>query len=277
MLSITSDYYQSQGDPQPYLERIAAAGFTHIHWCHHWNTDFFYSEPEITQISHWLDGYNLRLLNLHASQGVEKYWCSFLEYQRQAGVALLQNRISMAAQLGADVVIIHVPSNDDAKTRAVKLGPVRRSLDELVPFAKKQDIHIAVENMESDDFGMLTTLLNEYDANVLGLCYDSGHGNIDKRGLDNLEQVSERLIALHLHDNDSVNDQHKIPFTGTVDWERLARIIAISPYEKCLNLEVVIHQTGIKDEGEFLHQARASGEKLARMVESYKFSAHHLE
>jgi sugar phosphate isomerase/epimerase len=122
------------------LERIAAAGFTHIHWCHHWNTDFFYSEPEITQISHWLDGYNLRLLNLHASQGVEKYWCSFLEYQRQAGVELLQNLIGMAAQLGADVVIIHVPSNDDAKTREVKLGPVRRSLDELVPFAKIQAI-----------------------------------------------------------------------------------------------------------------------------------------
>ncbi len=31
MLSITPDYVESTGDPQPYLERIAAAGFTHIH------------------------------------------------------------------------------------------------------------------------------------------------------------------------------------------------------------------------------------------------------
>jgi len=85
MLSITSDYVESCGNPQPYLERIAAAGFTHIHWCHHWNTDFLYSKPEIDQIKHWFADYNLRLLNLHASQGKEKYWCSSVAYQRQAG------------------------------------------------------------------------------------------------------------------------------------------------------------------------------------------------
>ena len=69
MLSITSDYFQSYGDPQPYLKRIADAGFTHVHWCHHWNTDFLYSQPEIHQISRWFKEYDLRLLNLHASCG----------------------------------------------------------------------------------------------------------------------------------------------------------------------------------------------------------------
>jgi sugar phosphate isomerase/epimerase len=273
MLSITSDYVESTGDPQPYLERIAAAGFTHLHWCHHWNTDFLYSDHEIRQIERWLAEYNLRVLNLHASQGREKYWCSFLDYQRRAGVELVQNRLRMAAQLGADVVIIHVPSSAGEEVRAELLGPVRQSLDEVLPFAKSLGVRLAVENMETDDFGMLTTLLNEYDTDVLGLCYDSGHGNIDGRGLDNLEKVSNRLIALHLHDNDGLNDQHKIPFTGTVDWERLARIIAASPYDKCLNLEVIIANSGYKDEAEFLRQSHAAGEKLAGMVTSYRQSA----
>jgi sugar phosphate isomerase/epimerase len=270
MLSITSDYVESTGNPQLYLERIAAAGFTHIHWCHHWNTDFLYSKPEIDQIERWLADYNLRLLNLHASQGKEKYWCSLLEYQRQAGVELVQNRIQMAARLGADVVIIHVPSEAGADVRQELLGPVRRSLDELLPFANRQGVRIAVENMETDDFGMLTTLLEAYDESVLGLCYDSGHGNIDGRGLDNLEKVKGRLIALHLHDNDGVSDQHKNPLTGTVDWARLARIIADSPYEKCLNLEVVIQNSGIQDQAKFLRQAHTAGEKLAGMVAKYR-------
>jgi sugar phosphate isomerase/epimerase len=270
MLSITSDYFQSYGDPQPTLERIAAAGFTHIHWCHQWNTDFLYSTPEIDQIERWFADYNLHMLNIHASQGKEKYWCSLLEYQRKAGVELVQNRIQMAAQLGADVVIIHVPSDAEAEVQKKLIEPVRRSLDELLPFARNHGVRIAVENMETDDFGMLTTLLEAYDENVLGLCYDSGHGNIDGRGLDNLEKVKSRLIALHLHDNDGVSDQHKIPFTGTVDWERLARLIAESPYEKCLNLEVVIQKSGLKDEAEFLRQAHAAGEKLAGMVKGYR-------
>jgi sugar phosphate isomerase/epimerase len=270
MLSITSDYVESYGNPQPYLKRIAAAGFTHIHWCHHWNTDFLYSKPEIEQIERWFAEYHLSLLNLHASQGKEKYWCSLLEYQRQAGVELVQNRIHMAACLGADVVIIHVPSDAGAEVQKELIGPVRRSLDELLPFAQSQGVRIAIENMEMDDFGMLTTLLNAYDESALGLCYDSGHGNIDGRGLDNLERVKNRLIALHLHDNDGVSDQHKLPFTGTVGWERLARLIAESPYEKCLNLEVMIQNSGLQDQAEFLLQARVAGERLAGMVEEYR-------
>jgi sugar phosphate isomerase/epimerase len=273
MLSITSDYVESYGNPHPYLERIAAAGFTHVHWCHHWNTDFLYAKPEIDQIERWFAEYNLRLLNLHASQGKEKYWCSLFEYQRQAGVELVQNRIQMAARLGADVVIIHVPSEASPDVRQELLGPVRRSLDELLPFAQSHGVRIAVENMETDDFGMLTTLLEAYDVSVLGLCYDSGHGNIDGRGLDNLEKVKARLIALHLHDNDGTSDQHKNPLTGTVDWERLARLIAESPYEKCLNLEVMIQNSGIQDQAEFLRQAYVAGEKLAGIVDRYRQQA----
>jgi len=266
VLSITSDYFTSKGDPLPYLVRIASAGFTHVHWCHHWNTDFLYSESEIRQIARWFEDYGLSLLNLHASQGVEKYYCSFLEYQRLAGVELVQNRIRMAAQLGADVVIVHVPSETGRESRAEVMGPVRRSMDALVPFARTQGVRIAVENMETDDFGMLSTLLQEYDPDWLGLCYDSGHGNIDGRGLDNLEKHRERLIALHLHDNDGVRDQHKIPFTGTVDWPRLAGIIAASRCDRRLNLEVMIQNSGVSDEHEFLRQAHAAGQRLARLV-----------
>lgn len=270
MLAVTSDYVESTGDPQPYLESIARAGFSHIHWCHHWNTDFLYSTPEIDQIARWFKDYDLQLLNLHASHGREKYWCSFFEYQRQAGVELVQNRIQMTSRLGADVIIIHVPSNAGPEIRSEWLGPVRQSLDELLPFAQRLGVRIAIENMENDDFDMLTTMLNEYDSNALGLCYDSGHGHIDGRGLENLERVKERLIAIHLHDNDGKDDQHKIPFTGTVDWERLARLIAASPYNKHINLEVVIHNTGLKDEGEFLRQAHAAGMKLTELVTKYR-------
>ena len=47
MLSMTPDYVRSSGDPAPYLRRIADAGFSHVHWCHQWNTDFLYAACEV--------------------------------------------------------------------------------------------------------------------------------------------------------------------------------------------------------------------------------------
>ncbi len=42
-ISITTDYAENSGCCEPFLRKIAQAGFTHIHWCHHWNGDFLYS------------------------------------------------------------------------------------------------------------------------------------------------------------------------------------------------------------------------------------------
>ena len=46
MLSMTSDYVTETGCPEPYLRRIAEAGFSRVHWCHQWNTDFLYADCE---------------------------------------------------------------------------------------------------------------------------------------------------------------------------------------------------------------------------------------
>jgi sugar phosphate isomerase/epimerase len=107
MLSITTDYFNDSGNPAPYLRRIAEAGFSHIHWCHHWRSDFLYSDAEIDQISKWLQEFGLQLNDLHGSEGMEKSWVSAQEYRRLAGVELVKNRIYMAAKLGGDVVIMH--------------------------------------------------------------------------------------------------------------------------------------------------------------------------
>lgn len=269
MLSITTDYVKSTGDPEPYLRRIAEAGFSHIHWCHQWNTDFLYSQAEIEQIAVWLTDYDLRVLDIHASHGQEKNWGSFHEYARLAGVKLVKNRIRMAATLGSDVIILHFPDRpiSSGRNRERWLTQIRTSLDNLVPFARERGVKIAFENMANDNFAFITLLFSEYDADVVGLCYDAGHGNIGERqGLVYLEQLKQRLISIHLHDNDGSGDQHKLLFSGTVDWTRLAQILAESSYTKCVSMEVSMRHSGICDEQEFLQQAFQTGKRFATMV-----------
>jgi sugar phosphate isomerase/epimerase len=257
-LAVTSDYATDSGDPSPYLRHIADAGFTHVHWCHQWSTDFAYSRYEISAIRRWLRRFGLRLLDLHGTTGREKNWASETEWARRSGVELAKNRIAMTARLGADVVVQHL--NADAVT-----DPLRRSLDELERYARRLGVRLAIEN--TGRFDVLAELFDLYGPDYTGLCYDSGHANLaNGGGIDALEPLKDRLIAVHLHDNDTTGDQHKLPFMGSVDWKRLMPIIAASSYRKCLSLEVSMTNSGFTDDAAFLQEAHRVGEKLVGMM-----------
>jgi len=263
VLSITSNYYKDTGCPAPYLKRIADAGFTHIHWGHHWSTDFLYSKWEIERIGRWFEEFGLKLLDLHASAGMEKYWMSLEEHERLAGVELVENRINMAAELSTDVIILHMLLPLEGDDRTKYRDQARRSLDALEPAAKKMNVRIALENGVFKD---LKDMFANYSPDFLGLCYDAGHGNMIADGLDQLESLKERLISIHLHDNDGVNDQHKLLFSGTLDWPRLARVLAESAYKKCVSMEVAMRNHEIDDERQFLAQAFETGTTFAKMI-----------
>ncbi len=278
MLSITSDFATDKGCPEKYLRLIGETGFSHIHWCHQWNTDFVYMPAEIEQIERWLGDYGLRLLDLHASDGQEKRWVSDREYERLAGVELVKNRLEMCGVLGGDAVVMHTgrePKEEKARERF--WTQLRRSLDELESTSRRTGVRIAIENGE---FHVIERLLEEYPEDYVGMCYDCGHGNCDyDDGLDRAERLKDRIIAVHLHDNNGERDEHKIPFTGTVDWERLARILATSKsYLKPVSMEVSIRNMPEYGQWEytteqlqaFLADAFAAGERLSGLMHSFQ-------
>lgn len=269
MLSITSDYFQSTGCPEPQLRRIAEAGFTHVHWCHHWCTDFLYDNAEIRQIARWLDDFGLKTLDLHGSAGEEKNWTSEREYERAAGIALVENRIEMAARLGADVVIMHLPCEpqEPGAARQAFWDRARSTLDALEATARRCAVRLALENGWGA-FETIAQVFEMYGPDYIGLCYDSGHGNLRPDGLEWLERLKGRLASIHLHDNDGKEDLHRLLFTGTIDWPRLARILAESAYGKCVSMEATMNHEPEKDEARFLAEAHRTGSEFARMIEA---------
>ncbi|MGI5820212.1 MAG: sugar phosphate isomerase/epimerase family protein [Armatimonadota bacterium] len=268
MNSIATDYQQGTGSPWPCLRAIAEAGFTHVHWCHHWNTDFLYSAPEISQILRWLGELGLSVTDIHASAGQEKAWASELEYERLAGVELVVNRLEMAARLGCDVAVLHIPAEpEEPAARLAYWERLRRSLDALMGCSRTTGVRIALENGGTPESWVpIVRVLSEYGPEFAGLCYDAGHGNISGDGLDRLEAHSDRLLSVHLHDNDGSGDQHLLPFMGTVQWGRLAGLIAGSSYEKWVNLEVSQARSGYDDGRAFLRDALAAAGRLAEAI-----------
>ena len=266
-LSLTTDYIDSFGDPKPRLAEIAKAGFSHVHWCHEWNTDKLYSPEEIRDIGSWLKEFGLSLLDLHASEGREVSWGSVDESKRRAGAALLANRIEMTSGLGSDVIVIHIPFFEGLGP-GEWFAPIRRSLDDLEPLHRRCGVRIAIENTGSDDnWSKLKVVFAEYPPEYVGLCYDSGHGNFNAPSIGNLRLFKDRLIAIHIHDNDGSGDQHLLPFRGTVDWNLLTGIIAQSSYRKCVSLETGMKNFKEGDEQAFLREAFKAGKKLSGMIE----------
>lgn len=281
-LSITTDYIADHGDPEPYLRKIAEAGFTHIHWCHHWRSDFLYTDSEIEQISRWLQKYGLKLNDSHGSEGIEKFWYSPYEYARQAGVELVKNRIDFTARLGGDAIVMHAyPASQDPAQAGLYdtlMDQLRKTLDEVQPFAMEQGVRIALENLVDfaglharavtmadaiDNADMIQSLFAAYPPEFLGFCYDSGHAHL---GYDRMEEFAdhmERLSVIHLHDNDGTSDDHRLPFQDTIQWDKLTELIAASPYTKPLSFEVNFHKAGFDSEEQFLTKALESGTELA--------------
>lgn len=269
MLSLTTDYITGLGCPEPYLRCIAAHGFTHVHWCHQWDTDFLYTEPEIAAIQEWLHCYHLGLTDVHASDGREKNWLSPVEYQRLAGIELVINRMHFASCLGSDVIIMHLPMAPADEPAATQFWErVRRTLDALAPQSRRYGVRIAIENGGAGHLNSIAPVFTMYPADYIGLCYDSGHGNLAGDGLDWLDKLGSRLLSVHLHDNDGLSDQHKLPFTGTVDWDRLTRLIARSAYRKGVSLELSARNTGISDEDYLLDLAFMDAARLQEMVDA---------
>ena len=268
-LAITTDYFKDIGNPEPYLKKISKAGFTHIHWCHEWNTDYIYSELEINNIIKLLKKYNLEVLDLHASEGKENNWISKNESIRLVGVELVKNRIFMANKLSCDVIILHFkrePVNVFEKEEYWDI--LYKSLNELKPYALKYNIKIALENYNDEDCQEIKKLLSEYDSDFLGLCYDSGHGNIGN-GINVLKELKDRLISIHFHDNNGKTDQHKLLFSGTIDWNELAKILVKSSYKNEISMEVNMKNSNISDETIFLSKAYATGLKFSKLIETY--------
>jgi sugar phosphate isomerase/epimerase len=87
---------------------------------------------------------------------------------------------------------------------------------------------------------------DQFGAEVIGFCYDSGHGNLV--GIDPYKFITtlgRRIKILHLHENDGLADLHQIPFTFTktrenksvLDWDGVLKALKEIGFDGVLNFE----------------------------------------
>ncbi len=139
--------------------------------------------------------------------------------------------VNEAAEDGVSNLIVHLEDRLAPPPNDLGIQRIKR----LVGTAEDRGVTIALENIYLHSY--LTYVFERIVSPNLGFCYDAGHRNCNEPTVDLLSLFGNKLVALHLHDNNGTGDQHHMPFTGSIDWPEQMRKIAATGYTGAITLE----------------------------------------
>ncbi|MGH4121627.1 MAG: sugar phosphate isomerase/epimerase family protein [Clostridium sp.] len=173
---------------------------------------------------------------------------------------LIITSIEQCANFQIPTVVMHLTrGNNPPPICKTGLNRIRR----IVDIAENLNVSVALENLRKPEY--MDYILQEISSTKLGFCYDSGHNNCFTPKRDFLKHYGDRLFALHLHDNDGIDDLHMIPFDGNIQWNKIKNELDDICYKGAISLEV---EQGRYDKyrnmsaEEFLRRAFISATKL---------------
>jgi len=228
----------------------------------------FHDEKHLHQIRQWLDELGMETVALHTSPMGELDLASCDEDIRHFAAQELALMPRACEVLGAPVMVVHPGGKmRDGTTPGKQCEQLRKSLDAVLPEAQRLHLCIALENLLANSiFGDIAFLVEQVTligGPHVGICLDTGHANV--MGFDVTEAVraiGDRLYALHVHDNDGTGDQHRPPFSGTIDWSGFAAALDDVGYPGPLNLEVVDRVGGNPASRPFIRAALDAGRRM---------------
>ncbi|HQD25557.1 sugar phosphate isomerase/epimerase family protein [Methanoculleus thermophilus] len=133
---------------------------------------------------------------------------------RRASIEVLTQTFTLAAEVGADVVI-HPGYYAWIQERDHALGMFKQSLKELTAAAEDLSVTFFVENMGNWEYFFLRSCEDLPLIDGIGFALDVGHANLNGC-LDCF--LAHPTAHYHLHDNNGDDDTHSPIGTGTIDF-----------------------------------------------------------
>ncbi len=169
---------------------------------------------------------------------------SLSEEETQRRIMYTKRILEISKILGADHCIIHPinfyteQENDDY-------------FQQYLPLAKKLNIKIATENMFNweDDYAALAACSNHENFKELCdlvndshfvACVDLGHAELqglNTSAVQMIENLGRYVESLHIHDNNSRHDLHKLPLTSGIDFDLILDALARIDYRGDITFE----------------------------------------
>jgi hexosaminidase len=185
----------------------------------------------------------IRPATVHAHFGAAYDFSALDASVARAAIDALRESLDLAAALGAPIVVVHASAEPVVPgERRKRLQQAQDGLAEIEEQCRETGRRIAVELLPRTCLGNtveeLLALLDSLDGQVFGVCLDTNHLMGRHRDLArSVRQLGDRLIALHLNDYDGVDEQHRLPGTGVLDWAAFMQALRDVDYGGPFNYE----------------------------------------
>jgi len=203
--------------------RLKEAGIEQIETGFDWLRDLDRNGVEKTTAAYHDAG--VRIRSIHAPFGEEDDLTHLNRNKRDEAGKRLIAFMEKVAWCGAEVVVVHPGHACEEKEVEIKESLLPKLLPPLLQKAEEWGLAMALENLLPRhpffDCSRLLSVVQESCWDGLGICFDSGHAHVAGDVLSLFHAAQDRIIALHLHDNDRTRDMHLQPGYGTLPWESL--------------------------------------------------------
>ena len=140
-----------------------------------------------------------------------------------------QQSIDIATELGMDKIVFHANYHHSNKIGYKEIWTDKQVAfwSQFIPVLEKRGISIFIENTAEENASYIANVLSKLDHPQIKTCYDTGHSSCFTNSKLHVNEwvkgYGKHLGYIHLHSNDSTQDQHiafhkgKQDFTGFFD------------------------------------------------------------
>lgn len=175
--------------------------------------------------------------------------------------------VESAAFLNVPTVVVHAgPFVIEPREMHEHLEAALATCKALTSILRDSGVKLALENVHPGPAtDLVRRALDNLPGDIFGFCYDSSHDQMGgPKPFTLLEEMSDRLLALHLSDRVREYVDHVVPGEGFIDWENLCRLIRNTDYGGPVTLEVLTEHSRVKERKEFV---RLAFEQAARLYD----------
>ncbi len=244
------------------LAEVAARGISHLELNTPVNSPFFENDEAVQGVIESAGEHGLTFWSVHAPFGGEVDLSQPEELARRHSVQCILRSVEIARMIGAGLVVIHagLTTGDEAEQEQRRRQAIR-SINELVKRSSQAGVEIAVEYLPTNKERICNT---SKDCNELlalvdgepGICMDTNHANLGEPLSEAVTALAERIVTLHVSDNDGVEERHIMPGEGTIDWTEFVGLL---------------DQIGYR--GPYIYEASKSSEDIAERLDMTVSSA----
>ncbi len=274
---VSTHLYHDRRLERDHLAQIASYGFEAVEVFATRSHFDYRDDGAVDRLGQWLAETGLALHGVHApiteSFGAGDVWAPGFsnavqdQARRDAAVRETGAALQIAKRIPFDVLVVHLgtpaaKNNPGDNTRSAAV----RSAQEICRLAEPFGVRVALEvipNPLSDAASLVRLLENDVEDRHAGICMDFGHAHLLGDVVDAIETAAEHLITTHVHDNRGRDDEHLVPFLGSIDWKMALMAMQKIGYDGTYLMELANRDSPAK----VLEEARRARQQFERALE----------